>query len=389
MNGLKAAFFFARRDIFKDKKIFFFIVLAITAATANIMIMNSIMDGMTNDLVDNTVKSSTGHLNIYPEQEDRFIEGLGIKEKNLEKMKDVTAYSPRLSASGTLSKDERSSGVNILALDPNKEMKVTSLLEKIDAGQTLVSGDRNGLLISNRLADDLNIAVGDTTTLVFESGSKGTYYIRGIIHTGVGGTDSSSIILTLDEAESKLGLSDAASIILVSLNDKDLADQYKPIIKAELGVSNVRTWSEEISHITMSMDEFRKLVNTVVSIGLAAAAITVAVVIYVNVVHKRRQIGILKSLGMKNSQVFCVFIIESLLMGFIGAVLGDVIGYAGVRYFETHPFYDPIFKEYYRAAFYNYLLYEAAAVSLAVSLLAGVYPAVKASRLDIVKAIWS
>lgn len=136
------------------------------------------------------------------------------------------------------------------------------------------------------------------------------------------------------------------------------------------------------------MGEFKRLINTVVSVGLVAAAITVAVVIYVNIVHKRRQIGILKALGMRNRQVFYIFVIEALLMGIIGVLLGDMLGYAGVKYFETHPFYDPVFKEYYRPTFYNYLLYEASAVSLVVSLLAGIYPAMKASSLSIIKAIW-
>lgn len=388
MWGLKAALFYARKDIFQDKKIFFFIVVAITVATANIIIMNGIMNGMTDDLVDNTVKSSVGHLNIYPEEEDRFVRGLGIKEMSLNEIDAVAAISPRLAGSGTLTKDEHSIGVAILAVDPALDAKVTSMLTKLDEGKTLVSGDRNNILVSNRLAEDFDITVGDDITLVYENGNKRSYNTKGIIHTGVSGTDASTVIMTLDTARREMGLPDVASTILVNLVDKDLADQYKPVVKAELDVSNVRTWGEEVSHIIMSMGEFKRLINTVVSVGLVAAAITVAVVIYVNIVHKRRQIGILKALGMRNRQVFYIFVIEALLMGIIGVLLGDMLGYAGVKYFETHPFYDPVFKEYYRPTFYNYLLYEASAVSLVVSLLAGIYPAMKASSLSIIKAIW-
>ncbi len=121
---------------------------------------------------------------------------------------------------------------------------------------------------------------------------------------------------------------------------------------------------------------------------LTAAAISVGIIIYINVVHKKRQIGIMKALGAKDSFIFKVFIMEAVLFGLIGVSIGDVLGYLAVKYSEAHPFYDDLMKTYTSARFGYYLVYNATIVSFTVTVLAGVYPAIKASRIDIIKAIW-
>ncbi|MFQ6072812.1 MAG: ABC transporter permease, partial [Methanosarcinales archaeon] len=387
-SNLRAVIFYARKDIFKDKKVFFFIVIAIIFATANLIIVNGFMDGMANDLIDNTVESSTGHLNIYPKEEDRFIEGLGLKEKKLKSIGEVVAYSPRLYSSGTISYKERSIAVDLIALDPSKEKRVTNILEKLDKGVAIDQNDKNDILISYRLAEDLNTEVGNSVEVVFESGKTKVYIVKGIVHTGLPEFDASTIIMTLEEANSQIEVNDKASIILVKLSDKNLADTYKQIIMQELGVFKVKTWTEEVEHIVNSMIAWKRFSDTVISVGLIAAAISVGVIVYINVIHKRRQIGIMKAIGANNSFIFMVFVLEAMLFGIIGVLGGDLLGYLGIKYFEKHPFWDAISRTWYSPRFYTYLLYDASIVSFAITIIAGIYPAIKASTINIIKAIW-
>lgn len=94
ISSMQSVFFYAHKDIMKNKNVFLFITIAIAFATANIIIINGFMDGFSNDLVDSAIESSTGHLNIYPKEGDRFIDGLGIKEKKLSSINGIIAYSP-------------------------------------------------------------------------------------------------------------------------------------------------------------------------------------------------------------------------------------------------------------------------------------------------------
>lgn len=387
-HDVRAALFYSKKDIFKNRKIFIFITLAIIFATANIIFINGFMDGMILDLVDNTVESSSGHLNIYPKEDERFIDGLGIKEQRLEAIKEIEAYSPRISASGVLSYKELSEPIVILALDPSKENRVTKILEKLDRGTTLNSNDRNAILISYRLAEDLKLDVGDEASLAFESGEVRVYKIKGTIRTGNQDFDSSTVIMPLNEANRQLGIDNKASVILVRLSDKELADSYKPILMQNLQVNNVKTWKDEIEYILSYSAAFRSFSSIIAVVGLVAAAISVGIIIYINVIHKKRQIGIMKALGAKASFIFKVFIMEAVIFGLIGVSIGDVLGYLAVRYSEANPFYDDIMKTYTSARFGYYLLYNATIVSFTVTVLSGIYPAIKASRVDIIKAIW-
>lgn len=112
------------------------------------------------------------------------------------------------------------------------------------------------------------------------------------------------------------------------------------------------------------------------------------IIIYINVIHKQRQIGIMKALGAKDSFVFKIFIMEAAIFGVIGVSIGDVLGYLAIKYTEAYPFYDAVMQAWISARFDYYLLYNATLVSFAVTILSGVYPAIKASRVNIIKAIW-
>jgi putative ABC transport system permease protein len=386
-HEVHSVFFYSKKDIFKNRKIFIFITLAIIFATANIIFVNGFMEGMISYDVDNTVESSIGHLNVYPKEDERFIDGLGIKEQRLKEMKEVEAYSPRLSASGVLSNKELSFPVVILSLDPDKEGRVTRLLEKLDSGAAINSGD-NAILVPSRLAEDLKLGAGNEATLAFETGNTREYKVKGIIRTGNLDFDSSTVIIPLSEANRQLGIDNKASVILIKLQDKDAADAYKPLLMQELDVNNVKTWKEEIEFLLRFSEAWRSFAKVISAVGLIAAAVSVGIIIYINVIHKKRQIGIMKALGANDSFVFKIFIMEAALFGVIGVSIGDVLGYLAIKYTEAYPFYDAVMQAWISARFDYSLLYNATIVSFSVTILSGVYPAVKASKVNIIKAIW-
>jgi putative ABC transport system permease protein len=383
---MSAVFFYARKDVETNRKTFIFIIIAIAISTANIIIMNGFMDGVSNDFLEKTMETSSGHVNIYPNEKDIYIEGLGIKEQKLDSIDRVVAYSPRITAGGALSYKEKSRSVRILALDPSKENKVTILLSKIDSGETLAANDRDGILISYRLADELKIKPGDEATIVFEKGKTRVFTTRGILRTGMA-MDANTVIINFDSAAEELNLNNKASVIFVKLSDEALSGQYKNKISEKLEMQKVKEWKQEVESVVSSTETFKEIFAIINAVGLFTGAMSVGVILYINILHKRRQIGILKAIGMKDLQVLSVYILEAVFLGVIGILIGDALGYAGTKYLEAHPFPDPMLGSM-APRFYMYLLYDASLVTMLTVLFAAVYPAFIAGRMNIIKAIW-
>lgn len=383
---MSAVLFYARKDAEKNRKTFIFIIVAIAVSTANIIIINGFIDGITDDFIEKTMETSSGHINIYPNEQDKYIEGLGIKEQKLETIDGVVAYSPRIIAGGALSYKEKSKSVKIIALDPSKEDRVTILLSKIDSGENIKAGDRNGVLISYRLAEDLKAKFGDEVTIVFEDGNAKVFKINGILRTGMA-MDANTVIMNFEDAAEQLNLHNKASVILVKLSDEVLSGEYKSKISQELGIQKVKEWRQEIESIWSSIETFKKIGSAINAIGLFTGAVSVGVILYINILHKRRQIGILKAIGMKDSLILWVYILEAVFIGIIGILIGDILGYAGTKYLEAHPFPEPVLG-YIAPRFYMYIVYDASLVTMLAVILTAIYPALVAGRMNIVKAIW-
>ncbi|NJD54388.1 MAG: ABC transporter permease [Candidatus Methanoperedens sp.] len=383
---MSAVLFYAMKDVGKNRRAFIFITIAIALSTANIIIINGFMDGITDDLIERTLESSSGHLNIYPNEQDRYIEGLGVKEQKLEKIKEVVAYSPRITAGGTISYKEKSKSVKVLALDPSKENKVTTILSKIDSGETLKLSDRDNILVSYRVAEDLKIKNGDETTIVFENGNTKIFKIKGILRTGTT-MDTNTVVINFQVAEEQLALNNKASIIIVKLSDIALSEQYKNKISLELGMRKVKEWKQEVESILSTAETMKQISGLINAVGLFASAVAVGVILYINVLHKRRQTGIMKAIGMKDLQILSIYVIEAIIIGTVGIMMGDTLGYAGTKYLENHPFTDPILGSM-SPRFYPYLLYDASLVTMFAVILASMYPALVAGRMNIIKAIW-
>lgn len=383
---MSAVFFYAKKDAERNRKTFIFIVIAIAISTANIIIMNGFMYGVTDDFMERTMESSSGHVNVYPDEMDAYIEGLGIKEQKLEGMDGVAAQSPRITAGGAISYREKSRSIRIIALDPSKENRVTILLSKIDLGETLAANDRNGILISYRLADELKIKPGDEVTVFFEKGRSKVFTAKGILRTSMA-MDLNTVIMNFDSAAEVLNLSNKASVIFVRISDGDLSGQYKMKISRELGMQKIKEWKQEVESVFSSVETFKEIFALINAIGLFTAAVSVGVILYINILHKQRQIGILKAIGMKDVQILSVYIIEAVFLGAIGIMVGDVLGYAATVYLEAHPFPEPVLGSM-APRFYMYVLYDASAITMLTVLFAALYPAFIAGRMNVIKAIW-
>jgi putative ABC transport system permease protein len=228
--------------------------------------------------------------------------------------------------------------------------------------------------------------VGDTVEVAFQNGVKQEYRVKGIFDTNFIQSNQLAYI-TEKEMESVLGTSDMASQILVKTEGKGGEDKYVEQF-IMLGVhEDVKTWSVYagiIATITKSFDAINALVSV---IGFFVAGITIFIVIYVSTVSKRRQMGILRAIGIKESIIVRSYVFQAIFYALCGCIAGLIVMFAIlVPYYTAHPLVFPMGDV-------TLVIERKNAITrglglIAAAMVAGFIPSWRAVRETILDAIW-
>jgi putative ABC transport system permease protein len=190
--------------------------------------------------------------------------------------------------------------------------------------------------VGAKLAEDLGLKVGDTLRVVSEKADYGMgfkkFRITGVFRTGVDTFDESAFQIGLADARELLGLSKGASQILVMLKDYRDSDAAAKLIAAHLASAgfeklSVQSWTslgDIAALITLSARIYLWGEILVAFLG----AFIIANIMVMVVLERRREIGLLKSMGMEGPRILRLFLVEGMLLGVIGSAAGALLGTA-------------------------------------------------------------
>jgi len=397
MSDTRAIFFLAIKDVFKDKKIFGLVIFILAASYINLIFFNSILNGFTNTFQDQLIELMTSHITLEPKEGQKYISGADSIERKLDLIPGILSVAPRLNSAGIASYKTKTVNSQINGITPSKESDVTILADKVSSGEFLSDGDTGQILLGDALIEGStsemggsvanlgSVSVGDRVSITYSNGVVRSYRVKGVIKTGFGVSDI-GIYVTNKEMESVLGVNDQASSILVKTSDKSASAKFKLLIIEQNIDAVPKTWQENAGFIEQINSSFSMIISVTSVVSLLTAAMTIGIIIYINAVHKKRVIGILKAIGAKNSAILKMFLLESVIFGLCGIAFGALLGNLMVQYFNANPL-DLPFGLVYPELKTNEAINAAASLMLAV-LVAGFYPAYTAAKTNIVKAIW-
>lgn len=282
-----------------------------------------------------------------------------------------------------------------VALDETRLLLDESGLYDPEIGRTLRQGDKNKILIGPELAKDTTfgreIQVNDKLTI---NGEK--FQVVGIIKTGGNPGISRGIFMPLDEARRLFNSPDEISMIMVKTDPG--ADIDAVIVNIEKELRRERGLKEGKEDFTVQstkqfIESFLVIFNvvTVLLVGLASisllvGAIGIANTMYTSVLERTREIGIMKSIGAKNSDILTIFLIEASLIGLIGGVVGVLIG-AGIAKIAEILIAGFLGEGFFQIFLPWWLLAGAAAFAIVIGTLSGILPAKQASSINPVEAL--
>ncbi len=384
----------------------------ITVGVVFVLAFISVSGSFKNLMIGQITDSMLGHLQIHRKGFVASIETLplnmnlkggavGKLEKILDSQPEVEAYSPRIKFGGMFSNFTETTSIRLTAIDPEKEFKTVPLLpgRVIDGNREL---QRGGILIPELLARGMKVKPGDMAVIVATNADGSVngkqFTVTGILEsaTGPGGRDGyvhiedAREVLRMEEkqvSEVAIRLKDfealpAFSARLAALLAKEMNQEGKPIFE-------LHTWEKlspffNIAQMIDLMTFFIKLML------IAIVLISIMNVMIMAVYERIREIGTIAAIGTLPGKILSMFIIEGFCMGVVGAVIGNLAG-AGLIYLLN------AFKFTYNFGQQTGIVLQAgidpvdmaviSATVIAVSAIASLQPAFKASRMEPIQAL--
>jgi lipoprotein-releasing system permease protein len=296
----------------------------------------------------------------------------------LERVPEVLAVCPVAGGQGFIERGGATETVAVKGIQPEAGARVYNFDKNMKAGRTDLSGD--AAIVGWSVADKLRLELGDRFFVRNSKGTGDTFTVTGIVDLGsVQG--NAQVFLSLDRARSFLGL-DGVSAIEVKVKDVFAAESLAATFRREFSRVKFESWQARNRELLTALRSQSGSSGVIQFFVLFAISLGIASVLGIAAVQKSRQLGILKAMGVDNRGAARIFLIQGLVLGVGGSVvgigLGYIIGAAFLRFFGTGTFG-------LRLNAFN--LITPAVLAVAGSAVASVIPARRASRLSPIEVI--
>ncbi len=401
--NIKTSFFLAFTSIKRGNKgTLAMTILIMTLAYVNLVFISSVFGGIVEAINTQSIDNQYSNIVIEPAIDEKYIDNTNAI-KLITTIPGIIGSSAHYLDNPIIKYDEHNDGKDIKSgrwllksINPADEKKVTKIHESIIEGSFLKATDRDEIMIGKEVAGghggdldhlSLGASVGDEIDVYFSNGIKRSYTVKGIFSTKSTQVDQ-MVFVTKKEMESILKVHNLASEIIVKIEDTGNEDKYIKEIR-QIGLENedIKKWNDLMGFTSSASTSFTMISIILGVIGTIVAGVTIFIIIFVSVVNKRRQIGILKAIGMTENTIVLYFVMQALFYGVIGVILGASFILLVVRpYFISNPLDFPVGWVSLKVTFD---IIRISNISLiAAALIGGFFPAYRGAKESILKSIW-
>ena len=326
------------------------------------------------------------------------------------KQPQVAAAAPYVAGQGMLSLGQSVQGVMVRGINPERETAITELANKIKSGALgdLRSGDF-GIVLGVDLARALGARLDDKVLLISPQGSitpmgmvprLKQFRVVGIFEIGMAPYDNNLALINIRDAQKLYQLGDAVTGISARLSDINLAPVVARELQRELPPElYANDWTHQNSNYFRAVQMEKKMMIIILSLIVAVAAFNIVSTLVMAVTDKQADIAILRTLGASPRSIMKIFIVQGIVIGLVGTLLGSVGGVVlALNLDVVVPFIEQMFgvqflakDVYYISELPSDLRYHevalVAGMSFLICLLATLYPSYRASQTQPAEAL--
>lgn len=398
LNDIKVGYTSAISSIKRgNKKTSFFIVLILGLIFMNLVFLPALINGMMGFFVGAVQDYAYGDVIIEPTEDNVYINNADSVLQKVRSINGVRDATKRLAAGGSISYKQKVVGTNIIGVLPTEEERVSKypqivrqgeFLGELSKDEIMVGAITAGISSASQIYDDLGgVSVGSIVNITYSNGVERAYKIKGI-HEGSTEMTDMNVLIHYKELEDVFGAQDKASSIIIRVeNTGEEAEIKEKIIDAGIN-EDVFTWQEKAEALVKqaiqsigSIDIMSKIISLIVGAAL------IFIIIYINTLNRKREIGILRAIGITPSSIRISYVLISLVYVGLGIIIGLTMFISLTLYLQANPI---VFYETLTIAPVISVsdLVESALIMMGMSIVAGFIPAWFVTRQNILKAIW-
>ena len=252
---------------------------------------------------------------------------------------DVKSFAERVILSGMISSSAGGFGARITGIDPEQEKSVSTMHEKLVDGAYFEGMKRNPVLIGKKLAEKLKVGLRKKIVLTFQKDNgdiiTGAFRVVGIYKTSNSKTDEMNVFVRSSDANRLLEENSGYHEVAIITNNLAEIDTIAGTIGASLPALSVRSWKEVSPDLGYADEMMMQMLYIIIGIILMALSFGIINTMLMAVLERKRELGMLMSVGMNKTKVFFMIVVETIFISMVGGPIGVVLGFITVSHFGS------------------------------------------------------
>ena len=394
------------RNIWRNKKRSVIILMSIAIGLVGGMLTIGFANEMVASMIKNGIETKYSHVQIHhPDLSKDYDVNLTIPNghaiyETIKKRTDVRAVSHRVVSPVMISSPTGSYGLMVYGVIPDEEKKTTKISQSMVEGNYLRDDQKNSIIISKKMADQLKVKLGSKVRLTLQNKNHdltaGSFRVRGLFKTSDGTYDINAVFVNQKDLSDLIELNDEFhEMTLMTINDEH-ADSLTADLQREFPGIKIESWRQVAPELDLMKSMTKNTLYIVLGIIMLALMFGITNTMLMSVLDRTRELGVLMAIGMNRSKVFGMIVVETIFLSMTGGLLGSfltwlllgLLGYTGIDlsfWSEGLSAFGSSTILYPHVQPDSYLTLSL--MMIATSIIAAIYPAFKAIRLNPATAI--